>query len=131
MSDSVPKDGFSPSDLAARLIAHVSLFEDLNGLCACFSLLHMIGGNIAQLAYQTGKLASYAVLALISLSWLLVAKLQKTNRVLFCGNFLRRNLISAGFLSYSIDYWSAGQMRALFLKHEGYFGSLGALFAQE
>jgi type II pantothenate kinase len=75
------------------------------------SLLHMIGANIAQLAYLT-------------------AKLQKTPRVLFAGNFLRRNLLSAGVLSYSIDFWSAGEMRALFLKHEGYFGSVGALFAE-
>ena len=30
-------------------------------------------------------------------------------------------------LSYAIDFWSKGQQRALFLKHEGYFGAIGAM----
>jgi hypothetical protein len=64
------------------------------------SLLHMIGANIAQVAYLTGRAAG-------------------VERILFAGNFLRRNLISSGFLADSISYWSGGAMKALFLKHEG------------
>jgi type II pantothenate kinase len=66
------------------------------------ALLNMVGHNIAQLAY-------------------LVASQQKVNRVLFCGNFLRRNNVSMASLSLAIDYWSRGEMKALFLKHEGSF----------
>jgi len=72
------------------------------------SILHMVGGNIAQLAYIN-------------------AVQQKITHILFAGNFLRDNLVSSGFLARSIHYWSKGKMKALFLKHEGYFGSLGAL----
>jgi len=76
------------------------------------SLLHMIGANIAQLAYM-------------------VARENNTPRILFAGNFLRMNMTSAIYLSNSINYWSRGGMKALFLRHEGYFGSLGALLMSE
>ena len=29
-------------------------------------------------------------------------------------------------LSYGIEFWSDGKMEAKFLKHEGYFGAIGA-----
>jgi type II pantothenate kinase len=76
------------------------------------SLLRMIGINIAQLAY-------------------LCAVRYNVAHILFAGNFLRQNRVSMGALSFSIDYWSHGFMRALFLKHEGYFGSIGAFLLQE
>lgn len=43
------------------------------------------------------------------------------------GNFLRVNTISMKLLSYAMDYWSKGNLKALFLEHEGYFGSVGCL----
>merc|ERR1719317_1670862 len=65
--------------------------------------------NIAQLAY-------------------LCAMKCNISRIVFCGNFLRQkeNKISMLSISYSIDYWSKGTMKACFLKHEGYMGSMGA-----
>ena len=30
-------------------------------------------------------------------------------------------------LSYAMEYWSQGSIRALFLRHEGYFGALGSM----
>lgn len=30
-------------------------------------------------------------------------------------------------LSYAMEYWSNGALKALFLEHEGYFGSVGCL----
>lgn len=30
-------------------------------------------------------------------------------------------------LSYAMEYWSQGDIKALFLQHEGYFGALGAM----
>ena len=71
------------------------------------ALLLMITNNIGQVAY-------------------LNALLHKTPRIYFTGNFLRHNNLSERRLAYAIDYWSGGKMEALFLEHEGYFGSLGA-----
>ncbi|XP_054488761.2 pantothenate kinase 2, mitochondrial isoform X1 [Agelaius phoeniceus] len=52
---------------------------------------------------------------------------ENINRVVFVGNFLRINTISMRLLAYALDYWSKGQLKALFLEHEGYFGAVGAL----
>ncbi len=71
------------------------------------ALLMMITGNIGQVAY-------------------LNAVIHRATHIYFVGNFLRHNKISCRRLAYAIDYWSGGKMEALFLEHEGYFGSLGA-----
>jgi type II pantothenate kinase len=60
----------------------------------------------------------------------MAATQHSAQRIMFCGNFLRHNRVSMGSLAFAIDYWSRGAMRALFLKHEGYFGALGALLLQ-
>jgi type II pantothenate kinase len=59
------------------------------------------------------------------------------SRVVFTGNFLRCNRIALQTVSYSLSKWSelssAGKdtprTEALFLKHEGYFGAVGAFLA--
>ncbi|XP_014845128.1 PREDICTED: pantothenate kinase 2, mitochondrial isoform X1 [Poecilia mexicana] len=52
---------------------------------------------------------------------------ENIERVVFVGNFLRVNILSMKLLAYAMDYWSNGQLKALFLRHEGYFGAVGAL----
>ncbi|XP_071604845.1 pantothenate kinase 1 isoform X6 [Heliangelus exortis] len=52
---------------------------------------------------------------------------ENIDKVVFVGNFLRINMISMKVLAYAMDYWSKGQLKALFLEHEGYFGAVGAL----
>ncbi|XP_075047530.1 pantothenate kinase 2, mitochondrial isoform X2 [Mixophyes fleayi] len=52
---------------------------------------------------------------------------ENISRVVFVGNFLRINTISMKLLAYALEYWSKGQLKALFLEHEGYFGAVGAL----
>ncbi|XP_078587675.1 pantothenate kinase 3-like [Branchiostoma floridae x Branchiostoma japonicum] len=52
---------------------------------------------------------------------------EKIERVVFVGNFLRVNPISMKLLADAMDFWSSGQLKALFLEHEGYFGAVGAL----
>lgn len=47
------------------------------------------------------------------------------DRVVFIGNFLRVNKLSMKLLSYAVNYWSKGAIKALFLEHEGYFGAVG------
>jgi pantothenate kinase len=72
------------------------------------SVLHMVAANTGQLALMT-------------------AKTLKLERIVFAGNFLRHNETSRNFLSKSIQHWSNETMQALFLTHEGFCGSLGAL----
>ncbi len=53
---------------------------------------------------------------------------------MFTGNFLRKNEIAQQTVSYSFAKWSelergGSRMEALFLKHEGYFGAMGAFLA--
>lgn len=56
-----------------------------------------------------------------------VALIQKLERIVFVGNFLRVNEISMNLLAYAMEFWSRGQVKALFLQHEGYFGAVGCL----
>ncbi|MES1915511.1 MAG: hypothetical protein MHM6MM_007440, partial [Cercozoa sp. M6MM] len=71
------------------------------------SLTNMIGINVAQLAY-------------------LSAMQHSVTRILFAGNFMRGNTVAMRSIAYSVHYHSRGVMRAFFLKHEGYFGAIGA-----
>ena len=55
--------------------------------------------------------------------------LQGVERVVFVGNYLCGNEMSMQMLAYAMEYWSQGQIKALFLRHEGYFGALGCLLS--
>ncbi|XP_014666518.1 PREDICTED: pantothenate kinase 3-like [Priapulus caudatus] len=52
---------------------------------------------------------------------------QGIDKVVFVGNFLRVNPIAMKLLAYAMEYWSKGQLKALFLEHEGYMGAVGCL----
>src|SRR5688500_1562765 len=78
----------------------------------CHSTCSMIGTNIAQLAFLLGESTACGLDALIR--FVLAAGREKTSKILFAGNFLRRNLIAAGAIAFSISYWSKGTMHALF-----------------
>jgi type II pantothenate kinase len=54
-----------------------------------------------------------------------VAKQHGIDRIAFVGNFLRVNPIAARHLAHAMNFWSKGTKKALFLVHEGYFGSVG------
>jgi len=49
------------------------------------------------------------------------------DRIVFVGNFLRVNQIAARHLAFAMDFWSKGTKKAIFLRHEGYFGAVGCL----
>eukprot|EP00049_Salpingoeca_infusionum_P005116 m.88484 g.88484 ORF g.88484 m.88484 type:complete len:166 (+) comp12862_c0_seq1:140-637(+) len=57
----------------------------------------------------------------------LLAKQHSVTHVVFVGSFLNSNQLSIARLAYAMDFWSGGKLQALFLKHEGYFGTFGAL----
>jgi type II pantothenate kinase len=114
-SDALEKLGL-PSNVVAssfgKLVAKEDPAAGLEQEDLARALLLMITNNIGQVAY-------------------LNAKLHNTPRIYFVGNFLRNNIISQRRLSYAIDYWSKGEMEALFLEHEGYFGALGAFLMSQ
>eukprot|EP00934_Nitzschia_sp_Nitz4_P007475 Nitzschia sp. Nitz4//scaffold349_size16934//8509//11235//NITZ4_008848-RA/size16934-snap-gene-0.0-mRNA-1//1//CDS//3329548707//7465//frame0 len=114
-SDALEKLGL-PSNIVAssfgKLVAKEDPAAGLEQEDLARALLLMITNNIGQVAY-------------------LNAKLHKTRRIFFVGNFLRSNVISQRRLSFAINYWSKGEMEALFLEHEGYFGALGAFLMSQ
>ncbi|XP_020027043.1 4'-phosphopantetheine phosphatase isoform X1 [Castor canadensis] len=71
------------------------------------SLLHMISNDIGQLAC-------------------LYAKLHSLDRVYFGGFFIRGHPVTMRTITYSINFFSKGEVQALFLRHEGYLGAIGA-----
>jgi pantothenate kinase len=75
------------------------------------SLLYLLSNNIGQIAY-------------------LNAQAHGIYRIYFSGFFIRNHAITMNTISYAINYWSKGTMEALFLKHEGYLGAIGAFLHQ-
>uniref|UniRef100_A0A672RTA1 4'-phosphopantetheine phosphatase n=1 Tax=Sinocyclocheilus grahami TaxID=75366 RepID=A0A672RTA1_SINGR len=70
------------------------------------SLLHMISNDIGQLAC-------------------LYAKLHNLTRVYFGGFFIRGHPVTMHTITYSINFFTKGEVQALFLRHEGYLGAIG------
>jgi len=71
------------------------------------ALVVMVAQNVTQIAF-------------------LNAKLHNSQRVIFTGNFLRHNKIALRALTSMMYTWSQGDIEALFMEHEGYFGAIGA-----
>uniref|UniRef100_A0A8C6Z4Q8 4'-phosphopantetheine phosphatase n=1 Tax=Nothoprocta perdicaria TaxID=30464 RepID=A0A8C6Z4Q8_NOTPE len=71
------------------------------------SLLHMISNDIGQLAC-------------------LYAKLHNLDKIYFGGFFIRGHPVTMRTITYSINFFSKGEVQALFLRHEGYLGAIGA-----
>ncbi|KAF7307397.1 Pantothenate kinase [Mycena indigotica] len=71
------------------------------------SLLYAVSNNIGQIAYMN-------------------AEKYNLERIYFGGCFIRGHPTTIATLSYAIRFWSKGTKRALFLRHEGFLGSIGA-----
>jgi len=71
------------------------------------SLLYAISNNIGQIAYMN-------------------AEKYNLDRIYFGGCFIRGHAATIATLSYAIRFWSKGNKRALFLRHEGFLGAIGA-----
>ena len=76
------------------------------------SLLYMISNNIGQIAY-------------------LHAKLHNIENIYFGGFFIRGHPITMATLSFAINFWSKGEMQALFSRHEGFLGALGCFVSMK
>jgi pantothenate kinase len=64
------------------------------------SLLYLVSNNIGQIAY-------------------LNARAHGITRIYFSGNYIRGHPITMNTLNYGIHFWSKGEIKALFLRHEG------------
>lgn len=71
------------------------------------SLLYAMSNNIGQIAFMN-------------------AEKYNLNKIYFGGCFIRGHAATVATLSYAIRFWSKGTKRALFLRHEGFLGSIGA-----
>ncbi|KAG8904172.1 hypothetical protein FRB99_002120 [Tulasnella sp. 403] len=71
------------------------------------SLLYAVSNNIGQIAYMNAE--KYGL-----------------DRIYFGGCFIRGHVATITTLSYAIRFWSKGTKRAMFLRHEGFLGSIGA-----
>ncbi|EPS64631.1 hypothetical protein M569_10149, partial [Genlisea aurea] len=53
------------------------------------------------------------------------------NRIFFGGFFIRGHSYTMDTISFAIQFWSQGQAQAMFLRHEGFLGALGAFMSYE
>ncbi|ESO10934.1 hypothetical protein HELRODRAFT_109215 [Helobdella robusta] len=54
------------------------------------------------------------------------ARLHNLERIFFGGYFIRGHPITMYTMTYAINFWSKGSIQAMFLRHEGYLGAIGA-----
>ncbi|XP_077244135.1 pantothenate kinase 1 [Tasmannia lanceolata] len=76
------------------------------------SLLRMISYNIGQISY-------------------LNALRYGLKRIFFGGFFIRGHAYTMDTISFAVHFWSKGQAQAMFLRHEGFLGALGAFMSYE
>ena len=76
------------------------------------SLLYAVSNNIGQIAY-------------------LQCEKHKLEHIYFGGSFIRGHRQTMSTLSYAINFWSNGEKKAYFLRHEGYLGSVGAFLKRQ
>ena len=122
----VMDDSFSPSDYKPEDIA--------------LSLLRMISYNIAQVNQprcdassatkhpQVSTALTYANLTQVAV---LNAMKYKLKRLMFGGFFIRGHPYTMETISYAIKFWSKGEHQAMFMRHEGFLGALGAFLQSD
>ncbi|KAJ2216786.1 hypothetical protein EV179_001076 [Coemansia sp. RSA 487] len=108
------KIGLKATNIASTMagVYRKSLDKQYSDADIARSLLYMVSNNIGQIAY-------------------LNAQLHGIRRIYFGGYFIRGHPLTMHTLSYAINFWSKGEMSALFLRHEGFLGAAGAFFIDE
>ncbi|KAI3847605.1 hypothetical protein MKX03_024390 [Papaver bracteatum] len=95
-----------------KTISENRTLEDCKAEDISLSLLEMISQNIGQIAS-------------------LNARLYGIKMIFFGGSFIKDNTCALETLSSSVHYHSKGTAKAMFLRHEGFVGALGALMSYE
>jgi len=89
-----------------------SSMSSFSGADVSRSLLYAISNNIGQIAYLQSEKHSLST-------------------IYFGGSFIRGHRQTMNTLSYAIKFWSNGEKRAYFLRHEGYLGAVGAFLKRQ
>ncbi|KAL0341542.1 UNVERIFIED_CONTAM: Pantothenate kinase [Sesamum calycinum] len=109
------KIGLSASTIASsfgKAISENKELEDYRPEDISLSLLRMISYNIGQISY-------------------LNALRFGLKRIFFGGFFIRGHAYTMDTISFAVHFWSKGQAQAMFLRHEGFLGALGAFMSYE
>ncbi|KAG6551234.1 hypothetical protein Mapa_007160 [Marchantia paleacea] len=109
------KIGLSASTIASSFGKVISGDKDLSEYRRedlALSLLRMISYNIGQIAYLNAL--QYGL-----------------KRIFFGGFFIRGHAYTMDTISFAINFWSKGEAQAMFLRHEGYLGALGAFLSYD
>lgn len=109
------KIGLSATAIASsfgKAISDKKELQDYKPEDVARSLLRLISNNIGQIAY-------------------LNALLYGLKRIIFGGFFIRGHEYTMDTISVAVQFWSKGEAKAMFLRHEGYLGALGALKSYE
>ncbi|XP_061956966.1 pantothenate kinase 2-like [Populus nigra] len=109
------KIGLSASTIASSFGKTISEKKELTGYRPediSLSLLRMISYNIGQISY-------------------LNALRFGLKRIFFGGFFIRGHAYTMDTISFAVQFWSKGEAQAMFLRHEGFLGALGAFMSYE
>ncbi|OVA16989.1 protein of unknown function DUF89 [Macleaya cordata] len=109
------KIGLSASTIASsfgKAISENKELEDYRPEDISLSLLRMISYNIGQISY-------------------LNALRFGLKRIFFGGFFIRGHAYTMDTISFAVHFWSKGAAKAMFLRHEGFLGALGAFMSYE
>ncbi|KAJ4869352.1 Pantothenate kinase 2 [Raphanus sativus] len=109
------KIGLSASTIASsfgKAISENKELEDYRPEDISLSLLRMISYNIGQISY-------------------LNALRFGLKRIFFGGFFIRGHAYTMDTISFAVHFWSKGEMQAMFLRHEGFLGAMGAFMSYE
>ncbi|KAJ1439066.1 Type II pantothenate kinase [Sesbania bispinosa] len=109
------KIGLSASTIASsfgKATTEKKELEDYRPEDISLSLLRMISYNIGQISY-------------------LNALRFGLKRIFFGGFFIRGHAYTMDAISFAIHFWSNGATQAMFLRHEGFLGALGAFMSYE
>lgn len=60
---------------------------------------------------------------------MLHARPASVRHIMFTGSFLHNNKLALRLLAVAMEFWSKGDMKAVFLRHEGHAGAMGALLS--
>jgi type II pantothenate kinase len=105
-----PNIGLSSETIASsfgRVVMDEGSLEDYSKADITLSLLRMISYNIAHIS--TMNAVKYGL-----------------KRIFFGGYFIRNHAYTMNTISFAVDFWSKGSLKASFLRHEGFLGALGA-----
>ncbi|OEL19971.1 Pantothenate kinase 2, partial [Dichanthelium oligosanthes] len=109
------KIGLSASTIASsfgKIISENKELSDYRPEDISLSLLRMISYNIGQISY-------------------LNALRYGLKRIFFGGFFIRGHAYTMDTISFAVNFWSKGEAQAMFLRHEGFLGALGAFMSYE